>query len=278
MQQPPIARPSFRRILTSAVAAPLIVMSLLAGALLWQINSYRAATRAVINSDRTIAQANLLLRLLVDSETGLRGYLLTGVNDFLNPYNQAYPEIDTLGQNLNTRVADDPEQAGRIKQVLQDYGQWQAFAERELQLRREGGDYTSLVASGTGKRIMDGIRAQMSAFIQSEEHLRDMRAENAQQMTQIVIFTGLTLALIVGALLAFFSRRQLVMLSRSYNRAFALAAEHAAQVAEQLVVTGGEDPVVELEVGGQVRSGVLDSGDHRLVCLADPGDLRCRRA
>ena len=91
MQQPSIDQPGFRNILTRAVVAPLLIMALLAGALLWQIDNYRAATRAVIRSDRTIAQANLLQKLLVDMETGLRGYLLTGADEFLEPYNQAIP-------------------------------------------------------------------------------------------------------------------------------------------------------------------------------------------
>jgi hypothetical protein len=58
MEQPNIEQPGFRTILARAMVAPLIIMALLAGVLLWQIDSYRAATRAVIRSDRTIAQAN----------------------------------------------------------------------------------------------------------------------------------------------------------------------------------------------------------------------------
>jgi len=233
MEQPPIDQPSFRRTLTTAVVAPLILMALLAGALLWQIDSYRTSTRAVIQSDRTIALANQLQKLMVDMETGLRGYLLTGADAFMDPYNQALPQIGTVSETLNTRVASQTDQVRRITQVLQDYGQWQQYAKNVLQLRNDGGDYTSLVASGAGKQIMDDIRAQMSAFITSEEQLRDTLAMNAQQTAQVVIYGSLGLMLIVGALLAFFSRRQLVTLSHSYNHAFALARSRADQVAEQ---------------------------------------------
>src|SRR5215211_7275723 len=122
MEQPSIDQPGFGNILTRAVAAPLIIMALLAGALLWQIDSYRTATRAVIRSDRTIAQANQLQRLLVDMESGLRGYLLTGADGFLDPYNQALPQIQPSIDTLNPRVADEPEQLERLKQTLQFYG------------------------------------------------------------------------------------------------------------------------------------------------------------
>jgi len=226
--------------LARAVVAPLLIMALLAGVLLWQIDSYRVATRAVINSDRTIAQANQLQRLLVDMETGLRGYLLTGVDSFLDPYNQALPQIQPTIGALNTRVTAEPDQTERLKQILQQYAQWQQYANSVLQLRKSGGDYASVVASGAGKQIMDNNRAQMEAFIQSEQDMRDTLAEDAQRVAQIVIYTSLGLALLVGALLAFYSRRQLVLLSRSYNQAIALARDRADERAAR--GAAGVDP------------------------------------
>ena len=155
------------------------------------------------------------------------------------------------------RVVEQPDQTKRLQQTLQDYGQWQQYANNALQLRKSGGDYTSLVASGAGKNIMDDIRAQMGTFIQSEEAMRDTLVTNAQQTTQIVIYSSLGLALIVGALLAFYSRRQLLLLSNSYNQAFALARERADQVAEQrerLQVTLASigDGVIVTDVDGKV--------------------------
>src|SRR4051794_14648856 len=120
MEQPSIDQPGFRNVLARAVAAPLIIMALLTGALLWQIDSYRVATRAVITSDRTIAQANRLQKLLVDMESGLRGYLLTGVDSFLEPYNQALPQIQPAIGTLSARVAAQSDQAERLNQTLQD--------------------------------------------------------------------------------------------------------------------------------------------------------------
>jgi PAS domain S-box-containing protein len=257
MEQPSIDQPGFRNMLARAVVAPLLIMALLAGVLLWQIDSYRVATRAVINSDRTIALANQLQRLLVDMETGLRGYLLTGVDSFLDPYNQALPQIQPAIGALNTRVTAEPDQTERLKQILQQYAQWQQYANSVLQLRKSGGDYASVVASGAGKQIMDNNRAQMEAFIQSEQDMRDTLAEDAQRVAQIVIYTSLGLALLVGALLAFYSRRQLVLLSRSYNQAIALARDRADEVAEQrerLQVTLASigDGVVVTDIAGKV--------------------------
>ncbi len=257
MEQPSIDQPNFRNLLTRAVIAPLIIMALLAGALLWQINSYRTATRAVIVSDRTIAQANLLQRLMVDLETGIRGYLITGADPFLDPYTQALPQVQPTLDALNARVTSEPDQAERLAQTLQDYGRWRLYADNVLQLRKSGGDYASIVTAGAEKQIMDDIRKQMGAFIHSEEDRRDMLAADATQTAQVVIYGSLALALIVGALLAFYSRRQLVLLSHSYNRAFVLARERADQVLEQrerlqVTLTSIGDGVIVTDVDGKV--------------------------
>src|SRR3954454_988726 len=141
MEQPSIDQPNFKNLLTRAVIAPLIIMALLAGTLLWQINSYRTATRAVIHSDQTITQANQLQKLLVDMESGLRGYLITNADAFLEPYNNALPQIQPSFDLLDARVISEPDQAERLMQTLQYYRQWQQYADKVLQLRRSSGDY-----------------------------------------------------------------------------------------------------------------------------------------
>ena len=175
MEQPNIDQPGFRNILIRAVVAPLLIMALLAGVLLWQIDNYRAATRAVIRSDRTIAQANLLQRLLVDMETGLRGYLLTGTDEFLAPYNDALAQIQPAIDTLSTRVAEQPDQTMRLQQTLQNYGQWRQYANNVLQLRRGGGDYTSLVASSAGKMSI-GLTSRPSSVKASTINLPGTKA------------------------------------------------------------------------------------------------------
>ena len=51
------------------------------------------------------------------------------------------------------------------------------------------------------------------------------------------------------------------------------AAEHPAEMTQELVVARGEDPVVELEVGGEVRDLVVDALLHPRVGLRDRRDL-----
>ena len=54
-------------------------------------------------------QANLLemLSLIVNAETGERGYLLTGNEEYLEPYNTAVPKIDNAFHRLREMLVDN---------------------------------------------------------------------------------------------------------------------------------------------------------------------------
>ncbi|PYS92537.1 MAG: hypothetical protein DMF64_08570 [Acidobacteria bacterium] len=88
-----IDQASFNRRLLLAVLLPLIVMLVLAGILLWQVHHLLSVTQRVDHTDQVIARAHRTEKLLVDSETGLRGYLLTSDPSFLEPYRQALPQV-----------------------------------------------------------------------------------------------------------------------------------------------------------------------------------------
>src|SRR3954451_21624547 len=90
----------FRRLLARSVALPVTLMAALAGAFLLQIVYLISVSRWVEHTDRVIADAIALQKVLVDGETGLRGYLLTSVLEFLEPYDQeerdAGPAFESL--------------------------------------------------------------------------------------------------------------------------------------------------------------------------------------
>jgi len=232
MEVPQIDQPQFRRALARAIIFPLIALLLFVTILLWQLEDMLAASILVDHSDEAIAQAHATQNLLVDMETGLRGYLITGERDFLQPYLRAQPSIEPAIANLAALVADNPEQSALVNQLVPDYTAWQQYASSVIQMRDSGGDYASFVRSRVGKQHMDAIRAQLDRFIDAEMLLRDQRSRTSQRTTQIVIGTSIALALVVGGALAFFSRRQMLVLSRSYGRIVGLMHERARLLEE----------------------------------------------
>lgn len=71
----------------------------------------------VAHTHKVMTNANQLAKDMVDMETGQRGFILTGNDDFLEPYNAGRRVFD---ENLNATIAlvsDNPEQVERLKKV-----------------------------------------------------------------------------------------------------------------------------------------------------------------
>src|SRR3989454_572584 len=58
-----------------------------------------------------------VLRTLVDAETGQRGFLITGKEDFLEPYQQALARLDQQVRTLKDKTQDNPRQQARIEEL-----------------------------------------------------------------------------------------------------------------------------------------------------------------
>ncbi|ATX80601.1 sensor domain CHASE3-containing protein [Mariprofundus aestuarium] len=122
----------------------------------------------VHHTDQVIEQAGLIAKLIVDMETSERGFLLTGEERFLEPYNLADNKIDNAIGYLSELVADNPPQVEQAQKIGRLINQWKEQAAiPEINKRREvdvtGGSMARLQAmlvERTGKKILDRIRVR----------------------------------------------------------------------------------------------------------------------
>ncbi|HJZ46745.1 MAG TPA: CHASE3 domain-containing protein [Roseiflexaceae bacterium] len=220
----------FRRTLARAITLPVFLLIVLALIFLWQLNSLLDAAHWVDHTDQTIAKAHTLQELLIDQETGLRGYAITGVPDFLDPYRQAQAAIDPTFDELDGLVADNTAQQALVKAIRSNYGRWLVYSRELIGVRDRGGDYAGFVQQRTGKQLMDAMRAQIQSFLRIQVALRDQRSQAAQFTTQIVIVSSIAGALLLGLIVALFLRRQLLDLSGNYRRALDASEQRAAEL------------------------------------------------
>lgn len=218
------AQTNFRRRLTRAIALPLILMLALCGILLLQLTHLLSVTRWVDHTNQVIAQANYTQRLLLDMETGIRGYIVTGNPDFLAPYRQSSLLIDPAFNDLGSLISDNPRQIQRLKELRAIYEQWNRSAPSQIARQQRNGDYQFSVFN-TRKQLMDAMRGQIASFIRTEEVLRDARTDTAQKTTYLTIGSTLGLTVGLGSLLALFTSRQLMAVSKTYKHALAIAQE-----------------------------------------------------
>ena len=137
---------------------PFIIAVLLLGAgtaLLQSLNRQQAANRQVIEAFERRETLDGTLQLLVDAETGQRGYLLTGNPIYLQPYRHAEAELPGNLRALR-RLGLLPA-GGEVDRLI---AARMALIDRSVALglngRRE--EATDVVASGEGKRLLDRIR------------------------------------------------------------------------------------------------------------------------
>jgi len=109
----------FRRQIRRLILVPLIVSLLIAVVLELQVHRLTSAQGWVEHTDFVIGQSRLLLRSIIDQETGLRGYLLSRDTQFLQPYHAADATVPGLFDQLRRETADNPGQQTQIDSVRQ---------------------------------------------------------------------------------------------------------------------------------------------------------------
>lgn len=231
-----IDRRRFRRVLLLLLAAPVLAPLLLACVLLWQVASLRDALGVVEQTDLVIARAQVVQRYLIDMETGTRGYLLTGDEQFLEPYDHGSANLDGALRDLQGLVADNPGQSAHLSLVRASIGTWRDTARDLLVSYPQRDPRRTLSQSLRGKQQMDELRRQLGAFIDAEARLRSEHSHAAQQRSRQVSVVALGCALFSGLGLAVLILRQIRLLSETYEQALgaAIQAQQAAQAALQV--------------------------------------------
>ncbi|WPH11543.1 response regulator [Variovorax paradoxus] len=203
----------------------------------------------VEQTDRVTRSASDLQRRSIDMETGLRGFLITGEESFLEPYQSALPKIRSDTAALREMVLDNRQQAERVERIATLQDAWNGFAQELIALRRAGGNYQQAVRQVRGNQLRDDMRAEFAAFMDTEEGLRYQRNEEVNRTAWLVVAVFLLFTLVFTGMVAYFGRRQLVRLSNSYDAVLRDQAAHAERLAQQAWLRSAQTELVGELVG-----------------------------
>ncbi|MDW9405468.1 response regulator, partial [Pseudomonas soli] len=257
---------SFRKLLSRNVGLPLGVGLLGAVAFVAVIYYLLSAMQWVEQTDGVIGNANETIKLSIDMETGMRGYLLTGEERFLDPYEVAKPRIFGSLDSLRAMVADNPQQVDRIDRIAALQREWNTFGNEVISQRRtQQGDVASSIGRGRGKRLTDEIRKEFDTFINTEQQLRTARNETVSTVTMTAISAFVLFIVALSALLAYLGRRDLLALSSSYVENLEAQQRAAERLEQQAWVRAGQTQLAE-QVLGQLTLPML--GDNILRFFA----------
>ncbi|MDQ3058690.1 MAG: response regulator [Pseudomonadota bacterium] len=240
-----------RRILTRNVSLPLGVGALSAAVFVGLIFYLLSALGEVEQTERAISQANQIGKLGADMETSMYGYLVTGEEALLQPYEIGKPRIAAETATLRGLVRANPAQLSRLSRISALQTQWNEFAQTIITLRRKNLDYQEPVRSAGGRSLTDEIRREFAEFISIKERLLQQRNEQARSTTFWSMAAYLLFSLGLSGLLALMGHRELMRLSDTYGEAEQQQAATALLLEQQLWLRTGQRELAEHTIGQQ---------------------------
>lgn len=182
--------------------------------------------------------------ILVNAETGQRGFIFTGKEEFLEPYNQATAVLDPHINQLRNkiRIEEQRELLDQVRTLSQE--KLDELAET-IRLKRQGREQElrALVLSGKGKRTMDDIRKIIDNMQVVENNLLQERQAAAKRAERFASFTsvgGTLIVVIVGSSVAFFIARRIVQPINQVASAIASSATEIAAAVQQQEYTASQ--------------------------------------
>lgn len=193
-----------------------------------------AATAALDRSHQTVSLLHRLLRSAVDAETGVRGFVITGAETYLEPYNAALPTFDGDLAQLARVYGDTPGRREQLDVLRARLDASQAELGVIITATRQHGLQAAAarLATGRNKAAMDAVRSQVDAIQAAAGAEIAARQADASASNRVARWTGVATGLLgVAAAIGFFwsARRNATL------QASAAAAVFAER--EQLRVT-----------------------------------------
>jgi PAS domain S-box-containing protein len=187
------------------VATLLLAIALIVGA---SALSYRSqqnllnAGRAVDHTRQVLYQVERMLSLLKDAGTGVRGYLITGNAEFLDPYKSAAAALPEAVATVRSLTADNPNHRQRLDALEPLIADRLTRVERLLVAGRTQGEAAMTVTESDAARVtMNGIRDIVAAMIAEETELDRVRSEAVRKNTRLAGYPVLASTLVSVAII-----------------------------------------------------------------------------
>ncbi|NRH44835.1 methyl-accepting chemotaxis protein [Pseudomonas sp. MS15a(2019)] len=225
------------------------------------------AVRQNIHSYHVLQDSDAALLALVNMETGMRGFALTGKDEFLEPLNKGEQQFADQLQDLTQLTRDNPEQQAGLAQLGQAKQQWNNESVQQiLALRRQVNagtqpldTLTARIATAQDKGKMDAMRELLAQIKTRENRLLDSRTQSmddAKQQAMLILISGGILAALLALGIAWSLSRTIV---GRLAQTVAIARAIAAGRLDSPIPAGGRDELGQLLTAfGQMQDRLRD--------------------
>ena len=225
------------------------------------------AVQQNIHSYHVLQDSDAALLALVNMETGMRGFALTGKDEFLEPLNKGEQQFADQLQDLTQLTRDNPEQQAGLAQLGQAKQQWNNESVQQILALRQQVNAGSQpldtliarIATAQDKGKMDAMRELLGQIKARENRLLDSRTQSmddAKQQAMLILISGGILAALLALGIAWSLSRTIVgRLAQTVDIARAIAAGRL----DSPIPAGGRDELGQLLTAfGQMQDRLRD--------------------
>ncbi|CAM3173843.1 diguanylate cyclase domain-containing protein [Vibrio rarus] len=154
----------------------------------------------VVHTNQVLQASTQLLSAISDTETGQRGYLLTGQSHYLEPYFHSRDEVKVIWGTLKELTLENPQQQQLLDELITDIDSKLEELALTIDLYNEHPEKAiAMVRSNVGKIHMDNIRVHLSAFSNEEQRLLEKHNGDYREVRAYI-----TMLIIIEAIVMLF--------------------------------------------------------------------------
>lgn len=214
----------------AAFALGLLMLTLMGLICYLSTNELISTSRKENHTYLVLSKIEDLNSKLQSAETGQRGYIITGENIYLQPYESALPVLKQRISELRNLTLDNPNQQKRLDALEPLLTSRVGVLEEGINLRQNQGFTAArdFLITGQGLRLMNNIRRITSEMVALERQLLEKRSQRAQlaaTATINAIIYGVPISIVILAVLGF-------LLTRSISKPLGEVAKVAARLGE----------------------------------------------
>ncbi|MDH5394507.1 MAG: CHASE3 domain-containing protein [Gammaproteobacteria bacterium] len=170
--------------LLAGFSVPIAAIIVIALVVFGNLQSLLTANKWVNHTHKVIAEGKAILGSMVDMETGMRGYLVAGREEFLEPYLAGQQTFETVVTQLKQTVSDNPTQVQRLEEIETMKQLWiSEAAQPQIDMRRQvlKGEaaqkhFREVSARTVGKEKFDALRVELAEIDASLTRVNDSDA------------------------------------------------------------------------------------------------------
>ena len=193
---------SLNRSLGGAIALIALVAILSGIVVVFALHRSNVATDARQRAHAAVREVGAFRAAMLNQETGLRGYLLTGHESSLEPYRSGRADLDPVIVSLRAATIASPAEATLLEEAVTSARSWQTDI-GEAAVRGMGDPATqpavkAIEGTGQGKRYFDAFRGKLQAIEEAEDQTavaQNLVAAKWHQRVQLAIWAAAMITL-----------------------------------------------------------------------------------